>query len=133
MRGLYVFRTRKGEIHSAAATFFAIMTFPPLLLLVISMYGKFVGDVQVAYNQVMELIRANSPNVAPSILANIEAIIRGQLNRTGTFNWVNTGILAYSCIGVSASLNFGIHTLSAKEQRGGEFLQLILFAQRSFL
>ena len=40
VRGIFVFKTRKGEVLAAAATFFGFLSFCPLLLLLIGFYGK---------------------------------------------------------------------------------------------
>jgi len=121
IRGLYIFKTRKGEILSGSATFYIVMSFGPMILLIIILYAKIVGNVDVALEHVLSAIQTNIPDIAPWILKSITKIISAQLSGNGVLNWVNIVILGYGCLGFTASLNFGMNIISKTESSGGVF------------
>jgi membrane protein len=118
VKGLYVFVTRKGEIHASAATFFTILSFAPIILMIISLHAFIIGDSAVAYNEVMRGIKTSFPELAPWIYKSIQKIVRAQMNAQG-HNWVNTLILVYSALGLSNAMVFGVTTLAGEQLRGG--------------
>lgn len=123
VRGLFVFKTRKGELVGASSTFFAIMSFCPLLILVISLYGKITGDLEQSYQYVMEHLKTNSPQIAPWIIENIEKIVKSQVLKSHSMNWLNIFLLIYTTSGFCGTLLFGLHTLGKVDSRGGKIVE----------
>lgn len=118
VRGLYIFKTRKGEILAASGTFYLLISFCPILLLFITLYGKIIGDVDIAYAHVIGALKNNIPHAAPWILQSVEQITRAQLSGKSR-NLLNIVVLAYAGLGFSSSLSFGIGHLSGRKQKGG--------------
>lgn len=123
VRGLFVFKTRKGEIVAASATFFTLMSFLPALLLSIGVYGWFVGDVSLAHQHVMNLVRDNVPGLAPWILSSLDKIVSNHLAQASGGSVASLLILCYALMGYSSSLIFGMTTLSGQSSRGGKFFE----------
>lgn len=118
VQGFFIFKTRKGELLAGATTFYILMTLSPLLLLVITMYGKVVGNLDEAYNHVMLGIKEGIPHLAPWIHESLQKIIKAQLSRD-SLNWVNIALLFYTGSGLSATLVFGMSNVADTQQRGG--------------
>lgn len=116
--GFFIFKTRKGELLAGATTFFTLLTISPLLLLIISLYGRFVGDVNLAYEHVMTGIKEGMPQLAPWIYKSIQTIIKTQLSKD-TLNWVNITLLIYTGAGLSGTLVFGMNNIAGVQQKGG--------------
>jgi membrane protein len=122
--GIFVFKTRKGELLAGSATFFTLLSLSPILLLVITLYGKAVGDVNKAYMDVMTGIKSNFPHLATWIYESLQTIIRSQLSRD-SLNWFNIVLLLYTGIGLSNTLVFGMNTLGDVKQRGGYLVEML--------
>ncbi len=118
IRGLFTFKTRKGEILAASATFFLLISFCPLLLLLITIYAKCIGDVDLAHQHVMATLKNSIPHMAPWIMRSIEKILSNQLSNNN-INWINLAIIAYACLGFSSSIIYGINSLSGTKSKGG--------------
>lgn len=118
VQGFFIFKTRKAELLAGATTFYTLMTLSPLLLLVITMYGRAVGNLDEAYNHVMLGIKEGIPHLAPWIYESLQKIIKAQLSKD-SLNWVNIGLLFYTGSGLSATLVFGMSNISDTQQRGG--------------
>jgi membrane protein len=118
VEGFFIFKTRKGELLAGATTFFTLITLSPLLLLVITMYGKMVGDLDQAYAQVMISIKETMPHLAAWIFQSLQTIIKSQLSKD-SLNWFNIGLLFYTGAGLSGTLVFGMSNIADVKQRGG--------------
>ena len=116
--GLFLFKKRKGEMVAGSATFYCMLSFGPVLLLMISLTGYFIGNPVESKEYVLTLVESNVPGLAPWIIESVSKIIDGQLKNPG-FNFVNTGLLLYACLGVISSLMFGLNTIAKKQSRGG--------------
>lgn len=123
VRGLFVFKTRKGEIVAASSTFFTLMSFLPLMLLSIGVYGWFVGDVELAHGHVMSLVRDNVPGLAPWILTSLDNIVVNHLAQAKGVSFASIAVLCYAMMGYSSSLLFGMNTLAAQPSRGGKLFE----------
>jgi membrane protein len=121
--GLFVFKTRKGEIVSASSTFFIMMSFLPMILLTISVYAMTVGDIELAHSHVMNLIRENIPGLAKWIFNSIDKIVASHLSRENGTNWLSGLVLCYAIMGYSSSLIFGLNTLAEQKSRGGKIFE----------
>jgi len=113
------FKRKKGDIVAGGVTFFALLSFCPILLLMISVSGMLTGDVEVAKIGVLESVKGSFPHIAPWIMQSFEKIIDGQLNSSTGLNFITIALLLYSSIGVVASILFGIDAISGGEARGG--------------
>lgn len=122
VQGFFIFKTRKGELLSGATTFYILMTLSPLLLLVITMYGRAVGNLDEAYSHVMMGIKEGIPHLAPWIHESLQTIIKSQLSRD-SLNWVNIGLLFYTGAGLSGTLVFGMSNIADVQQRGGWIIE----------
>lgn len=122
LHGFFHFKKRKGELLAGSATFYAILSFCPIILLFISMTGSMMGDINQAKDYVLEVINANFPHLAPWILKSIKTIVENQLSGTST-NAFNIFLLLYSCLGVVTSIMFGLNQISNVETKGGFILE----------
>lgn len=116
--GMFHFKKRKGEMVAGSATFYCLLSFCPVLLLLISLTGYFVGSPVESKAYVLSMVENNFPGLAPWIIESVSKIIDGQLTNPG-FNFVNTGLLLYACLGIISSMMFGLNTIARKESRGG--------------
>lgn len=119
----FLFKKRKGDIVAGSATFFAILSFGPILLLMISLMGQFHGDVVEAKTHVLTSIQNNIPKLAPWIVESFSKIIDTQLKQKSGMNILNSFFLLYSVLGVVSSIMFGINTISQKKTRGGFYIE----------
>lgn len=119
----FLFKKRKGEIVAGAATFFAILSFCPVILLMISLTGFFMEGPEMAKSYVLGAIEMNVPQLAPWILQSLERIIDAQLKTSAGFTVLNTLILFYACLGVVGSMIFGLNTITKHESKGGFFFE----------
>ena len=124
VKGFFLFKQRKGDLVAGCAAFFTIMSFCPVLLLLISLSGYVFGSVDEAKISVLTSMKNMFPQIAPWIMKSIGEIIDAQLsaNKSG-FNVMNTLILLYSSLGVVASVMFGIDTISKAESKGGFIIE----------
>lgn len=122
VQGFFIFKTRKAELLAGATTFYTLMTLSPLLLLVITMYGRAVGNLDEAYGHVMLGIKESVPHLAPWIYESLQKIIKAQLSKD-SLNWVNIGLLFYTGSGLSATLVFGMSNIADVQQRGGWLIE----------
>lgn len=118
----FLFKKRKGDIVAGSATFFAILSFGPILLLMISLMGQFYGDIHEAKTHVLASIDSAIPKLAPWILESFTKIIDSQLNQKSGMNIINMFVLLYSGLGVVSSIMFGINTIAQKKTRGGFYI-----------
>lgn len=119
LHGFFHFKKRKGELLAGSATFFAVLSFCPVILLFISLTGMAMGDMTQAKDFVLDIVNSNFPHLAPWILESIEKIVSNQLKGSGSTNMFNTFLLLYSCLGVITSMIFGLHFISKTEAKGG--------------
>ncbi|MDA9189634.1 YihY/virulence factor BrkB family protein [bacterium] len=125
IRSFFCFKQRKGEFAAATVTFYTLMSFTPLLLMVLSIYSMIIGDQAVAFDQVFATLKGNFPNLAPWILKSIQKIV--QVNITNQYHFSVGGalILLYGCIRFSSALNYGLHQMAKSEARGGKYIEAL--------
>jgi membrane protein len=116
--GFFIFKTRKAELLAGATTFFTLMSLSPMLLLVITVYGKTFGGLDAAYQNVMLAIKEGMPQLAPWIYESIQKIIKSQLSKD-SLNWANIMLLLYTGAGLSGTLVFAMNNIADIKQRGG--------------
>lgn len=123
LKSFFVFKKHKGEFAAATVTFYVLMSFTPLLLVLISAYGHVVGDQQLAYKQMFAAMEKNFPHLAPWILKSIQNIIKTQILENGHFSLVGIGILVYGSLGFTTSLNHGLCQMARVEAKGGKIIE----------
>lgn len=119
----FYFKKRKGEILAGAATFFALLSVVPVLLLAISVLGMVLGNVDQSKEFVLHFMNENIPSMAPWILNSLEAIVDQQLKTSSGINILNTLVLVYSIMGVIGGLMFGLKQIAGVEGKGGFYLE----------
>lgn len=117
--GFFHFKKRKGEMVAGAATFFALLSFGPVLLTLISFSGLFFPNGREAKDFVLGAISNNFPKLAPWIMESINKIVSAQLAGDTGFSFINFVVLTYACLGVISSLHFGLKTISKQDFSGG--------------
>jgi|GEM_PF-1363536 len=117
--GYFHFKKRKGDMVAGSATFFALLSFGPILLTLISLAGALYPESGEAKNFVLSAINNNFPNLAPWILESIDKIVSTQLKGETGFSFINFFVLLYASMGVIASLHFGLKTVSKQDFKGG--------------
>jgi membrane protein len=123
LKSFFVFKKNKGEFAAATVTFYILMSFTPLLLVLISAYGYLVGDQQMASQQMFATLEKNFPHLAPWILKSIQSIIKTQIIENGQFSMVGIGILIYGSLGFTTSLNHGLSQMAKAELKGGKIIE----------
>jgi membrane protein len=117
------FKKRKGELLAGSATFFALLSTGPILLMAISLAGYFFSDLNSAKDFVLGMVNNNFPKLAPWILKSIGDIVNMQLKNEGGLNLLNSIFFLYACLGVVTSIIFGLNTVAKKEAKGGFFVE----------
>jgi uncharacterized BrkB/YihY/UPF0761 family membrane protein len=97
------------------------MSFTPILLATVSIYGKIIGNNKIAYKHVMNALKENIPNLAPWIFKSIDKILTHQLDHEHGLNWFGLIILIYGCLGFSGSILDGLFSLANRKPKGGKF------------
>ena len=123
VRSFFNFKQRKGELSAAAATFFLLLSFTPLMLFVLFTYTYITGDRGESYLQVFDALKSNFPHIAPWILKSLKKIIKGHMDGGGNLSLGGLAILAYGCIGFASTLNYGLFKMAEKEPRGGKIFE----------
>lgn len=119
LHGFFLFKKRKGEILAGATTFFAILSFCPSIMLMISLLGYISGDMLASKAIVLDTIKENIPHMAPWIYKSISNIVTDQLKSGASINVVNIVFLGYSLIGLVSAFMYGIRTIAQKKIHGG--------------
>lgn len=119
VRALYLFKTRKSEVMAAAATFFLVLSFPTVLSLTLYSVLKLGNTEARAMAILLDMIRELLPNSSETVIDYFGAIARVQLQNLQALKLVNLFLLFYSCIGIAATMNFGLSYLMQKGGRGG--------------
>ncbi|EQC52214.1 YihY/virulence factor BrkB family protein [Bacteriovorax sp. DB6_IX] len=119
LHGFFFFKKSKAEILAGATTFFALLSFCPTMMLMISLLGYISGDVISSKAVVLDTIKDNVPHLAPWIYKSISNILDEQLKTGATVNLVNIFFLGYSLIGLVSAFMYGIRTIAQKKTKGG--------------
>ena len=123
LTSFFHFKKRKGEIVAGSATFFTVLSFAPLILLLISAAGMIHGDVGAARDFALTSLKENIPGLAPWILKSFSNIINAQLKSSAGFNFMNSLLVVYACLGVVGSMMFGLRQISKSEAKGGFYIE----------
>ncbi|MDD0851867.1 YhjD/YihY/BrkB family envelope integrity protein [Halobacteriovorax sp. GB3] len=118
LNGFFLFKKRKGEVVAGASTFFTLLSFGPLILLLISLLGQLFDDSSLARQFVLNGINLSFPKIDPWILRNIEYLVDAQLGAKGN-KIIQILFLCVTCMGVSTTFVFGINTISKVDPDGG--------------
>ena len=118
LNGFYIYRTRKASVHAGASTFFAIMSLFPMILLLVSATGYFIGDIGQAKKLVLDNFHESFPKLAPWIFKSIEKIITAQLKGLSQ-NILNIIFLFWASAGFFNSVIVGIRSIIHQEIKGG--------------
>jgi membrane protein len=121
--GYFHFKKRKGDMVAGSATFFALLSFGPILLTLISLAGAMYPESGAAKDFVLSAITNNFPNLAPWIIQSIDKIVTAQLSGETGFSFINFVVLLYACMGVVGSLHFGLKTISKQDFSGGYLVE----------
>lgn len=115
---IFLFKKRKGEVVAGATTFFAILSFGPAFLILISIIGAYLNDNDTAKNHIITMIFSNFPEVDASILTAIKGVVEEQI-KGPSIDWHQLALWFFACLGISTSFIFGINTLSKVDIDGG--------------
>ena len=119
LHGFFLFKKRKAEILAGATTFFAILSFCPTVMLMISLLGHVSGDMESSKAIVLGSLKDNISHLAPWIYKSISNIVTDQLQSGAGVNIVNILFLGYSLIGLVSAFMYGIRTIAQKKTHGG--------------
>ncbi|WP_127717546.1 YihY/virulence factor BrkB family protein [Halobacteriovorax sp. HLS] len=118
VQGLFLFKKRKGEVIAGASTFFTLLSFAPVLLIFISLLGVVLSDNATARDYVMGLISESFPRVDKWLYSSLENVINNQLH-DHSFGFIELLFLAFTSMGISTSIVFGINIISKVDPDGG--------------
>ena len=121
IKAFFIFKRRKGDLVAGCATFFALLSFCPVILLLISMMSLTI-EGEAARDAVMNGINASFPHLAKWIYESIYKIVTARLSGEGS-SVANLILLLYSTLGVVASVMFGVQVMAKSEQKGGFILE----------
>ncbi len=117
IKGFFIFKRRKGDLVAGCATFFSLLSFCPVILLLISLMSMTI-EGEAARDAVMNGINASFPHLAKWIYESIYKIVTARISGQGS-NFANAILLLYSTLGVVASVMFGVQVMAKAEQKGG--------------
>ncbi len=120
IESLFLFKKRKGEVVSGATTFFAILSFGPAILLLISIIGMYIGDSEAAKEHVIQTLFMSFPKIDPYVLGSLKTLVEEQIS-TGFISIDQLVLWFFACLGISTSFVFGINILSKVDPDGGFF------------
>jgi membrane protein len=117
--GYFLFRMRKASVHAGSSTYFAVMGIFPMLLLMISLVGLIMGDLDQAKQQVLLNFKQNFPQLAPWIFKSIQTIVNKQLHSGIGNKAFNCIFLLWASIGFYNSVIVAIKDITHVENKGG--------------
>ncbi len=120
LSSLFLFKKRKGEVLAGATTFFAILSFGPATLLLISLIGFYLGDSDSAKDHVIETLFLSFPKLDPFFLKSLQNLAHEQIS-SQVISFDQLGLWFFACLGISTSVVFGINILSKVDPDGGFF------------
>ncbi len=83
------FREDDGFTLAAALSFYAILSLIPLSMIVVSIFGHFVGDSETTLKNIITLVSESIPYLSPTFLDNLSSLIQ----RKVTGGWLGVGVL----------------------------------------
>lgn len=83
------FRADDGFTLAAALSFYAILSLIPLSMIVVSIFGHFVGDSEATLKNIITLVSESIPYLSPAFLDNLSGLIQ----RKVTGGWLGVGVL----------------------------------------
>lgn len=122
LHAAFLFKRQKGEILAGSVTFFAILSFCPLILMAISLSGIIINDPTSSKEFVMKLFSDSIPNLAPWILSSMEKIVKNHVENGGV-SIANSALLFYSLMSVVSTVIFGINYISKTKPKGGVIIE----------
>jgi len=109
---LNLFRKLGGTQLAAAASFYAILTFVPFVLLLIRLIGWIFGDMEKIHNMMFSIGRDLFPNAAPGFLENVQLLLKGPLFGGASFTIINFCILLISSLSFFNAVWSGLYVIS---------------------
>lgn len=83
------FREDDGFTLAAALSYYAILSLIPLTMIVVSVFGHFVGDSESTLRSIINLVSETIPYLSPAFLKNLSSLIQ----RKVTGGWLGAGVL----------------------------------------
>lgn len=109
---LKLFNDKGGTQLAAAASFYAILTFVPFVLLMIRLIGWIFGDMEKIHNLIFSIGRDLFPNAAPGFLENVQQMLKGPLFGGASFTIINFCILLISSLSFFNAIWSGLYVIS---------------------
>lgn len=85
------FLSDDGPTLAAALSFYAILSLIPLMMIVVSILGHFLGQSEAAMNSIIRLISEGVPQLTPSFLKNFSSLIQRKM----TGGWAGVVVLFF--------------------------------------
>jgi len=111
-KGALLFHDKKGTTLASSATFYALISVVPFLLLIVRGIGYFLGNVNQTQKYLFILARKFFPEVAPELLVTLQGMIKGPLFAGTQFTVLNFLVLAVSAITFLNSIWMGIYFIT---------------------
>lgn len=83
------FRKDDGFTLAAALSFYAILSLIPLTMILVSIFGHFVGDSESTLKNIMNLVSETIPYLSPTFLENLSSLIQRKVSG----GWLGVGVL----------------------------------------
>lgn len=113
--GLLLFFQKKGEILSAASTFYLLLCVIPLLLLSISLLGFFLGNLAQTQTTILQLGARFFPEANISWIEILKNILSKSLYAKAKFNVINIAFLCFGTLSFFNSVIKGVHHINNRK------------------
>lgn len=111
-KGALLFHDKKGTTLASSATFYALISVVPFMLLLVRGIGYFLGNVNQTQKYLFVLARRFFPEVAPQLLITLQGMIKGPLFAGTEFTVLNFFVLTVSAITFLNSIWMGIYFIT---------------------
>lgn len=110
--GAKLFQRRRVNLVAGSATFFAVLSSLPLLMLFMTAAGIFLDDYAQAQGHILSTIKQNFPNLSPWVYKNIEKVLSGQLTSHKKVDYFSIGFLVFFSIAFFNAVLNGIDIIT---------------------
>lgn len=111
-RGAILFYHKKGTTLASSASFYALITVVPFVLLLVRGIGYFLGNLDKTQKYLFLIGSQFFPDIAPQLLMKLQMLIKGPLFAGTNFTVLNFFFLAVSAITFLNSIWMGIYFIT---------------------
>lgn len=125
LRGMQIFHKNHGMTVSAGATFYAILSFMPLMLFSVTIIQKFFGTYFQFKATLFSYLSEFFPSTSNWVTQMVEQALKHQEGAKAGSSWLGLFILAWGSLSFLNAMFQGIEIISGKDLHRG-FLRFVL-------